>query len=375
MSKKSWSNNKEGKFDNIVNTILSNGKNGILNNKNINGEPINISLLTKLMSRNNINDLIKSAKSKSGHESNLTPVKIKKILTNYLKKKITPENFREIAEIQAAAKKKANEEAAAKKKANEEAAAKKKANEEAKEKAIQKDTVKKKKKPSKNLGIIINKFLKNQAAKKEANEKANQEAKKKANQEAKKKANQEAATKESLKKINEVKNYLKNLRAQINNRKKSPQFVFLNLDKVINKSLSRKKLTQLLKSGTIIKYLKLICNGKPFYTHNNDEWFLCLTGYVEKPYKEISHQLGLVAYKKDIVSNFSGFRNRTDKLKFITKIFLDLGKENNLTNTKDLTEKIKKYLNSKVKNNNNYIPNEEGFYDVLINNNKNMNVK
>jgi len=79
------------------------------------------------------------------------------------------------------------------------------------------------------------------------------------------------------------------------------------------------------------------------------------------------------------VSNFSGFRNRTDKLKFKTKIFLDLGKENKLTNTKDLTEKIKKYLNSKVKNNNNYTQNEEGFYvgNVLIKNNgnNNMNVK
>ena len=58
--------------------------------------------------------------------------------------------------------------------------------------------------------------------------------------------------------------------------------------------------------------------------------------------------------KKDKVNNFSGFRNRTDKLKFKTKIFLDLGKENKSTNISMLTAKIKAYLNSKVKNKNNY---------------------
>ena len=121
---KSWGElSNEGNFENIVNVILRNQK---LNKKNITEKPINNKLLTELMKRNNINQLIQKAKNESGFKSNLEKEDIKKILTNYLKKKITPENFREIAEKQAAAKKKANEEA--------------------KEKAIQKDTVKKKKK-------------------------------------------------------------------------------------------------------------------------------------------------------------------------------------------------------------------------------------
>ena len=83
MPLESWSNNKEEKFENIVNKILNKGKNGILNNKNIDGETIKYNLLTELMERKNINDLIKSAKNKSGHESNLTSEQIKKILISY----------------------------------------------------------------------------------------------------------------------------------------------------------------------------------------------------------------------------------------------------------------------------------------------------
>lgn len=170
----------------------------------------------------------------------------------------------------------------------------------------------------------------------------------------------------ALKLINKVKIYLRELKAQITNsykKKLLPQFVFLNLDKTKNNSLSRKELTQLLKSGTIIKYLKLVFE-KSFITLNDDKWFLCLTGYVEKESNEISHQLGLVAYKKDTVKNFSGFKNKTNKFKFKTKIFLDLGKNNKLTNTSVLTAKIKGYLSSKVKNKNNYIKN----YNYGLNN-------
>ena len=363
-SKKSWSNN-EGNFENIVNKILSNGK---LNNKNIDVEPINISLLTKLMSRNNINKLIQKAKNESVHESNLTPVNIKKILTSYLKSKKIEQN---VIKKKVQSNKKPESKSTKKKVPfrnnkigpNEKLTNVKTFNVKAE--------IEKLEKLENNASRKITKAVRKTAEK-------SKETKKKAE---KLKKTQQKNTDKVLKKINEVKNYLKNLRAQITNSytKKSSQFVFLNLDKVKNESLSRKKLTQLLKSGTIIKYLKLICNGKPFFNVSNEDWYLCITGYIEKESNEISHQLGLVAYKKDKVNNFSGFRNRTDKLKFKTKIFLDLGKENKSTNISMLTAKIKAYLNSKVKNKNNYIPNEEGFYvgNVLIKNNgnNNMNVK
>ena len=73
------------------------------------------------------------------------------------------------------------------------------------------------------------------------------------------------------------------------------------------------------------------------------------------------------------MKNFSGFKNKTNKFKFKTKIFLDLGKNNKLTNTSVLTAKIRGYLNSKVKNKNNY---QKGFYvgNVLVGNN-NMSLK
>jgi len=367
MPLESWSNNKEEKFENIVNKILNKGKNGILNNKNIDGETIKYNLLTELMERKNINDLIKSAKNKSGHESNLTSEQIKKILISYLKSKKKEPNV---------IKKKVQ------------------SNKKPESKSTKKTvTFRNKKGPNGNYEKLTNvktfnvkaeiEKLENNASRKitKAVRKTAEKSKETKKKAEKLKKTEKKNTDKVLKKINEVKNYLKELRAQITDsyRKKSPQFVFLNLDKVKNESLSRKKLTQLLKSGTIIKYLKLICNGNPFFNVSNEDWYLCITGYIEKESNEISHQLGLVAYKKDIVSNFSGFRNRTDKLKFKTKIFLDLGKENKLTNTKDLTEKIKKYLNSKVKNNNNYTQNEEGFYvgNVLIKNNgnNNMNVK
>jgi hypothetical protein len=332
-SKKSWFNNKEGKFENIVNKILNKGKNGILNNKNINGETIKYNLLTELMERKNINQLIQKAKSKSGHESNLTSEEIKKILTSYLKsKKIEPNVIK---------------------------------------KKVQSNKKPESKSTKKTVTFINKKIGPNGEYKKLTNvktfnvkaeiEKLENNASRKITKAVRKTAEKSKETKKNadkaLKKIDEVKFYLKELRAQINNsyKKKSlSQFVFLNLDKVNNESLNREELTKLLKSGIIIKYLKLICNGNPFFNVSNEDWYLCITGYIEKESNEISHQLGLVAYKKDKVNNFSGFRNRTDKLKFKTKIFLDLGKENKSTNISMLTAKIKAYLNSKVKNKNNY---------------------
>jgi hypothetical protein len=237
MSKKSWSNNKEGKFENIVNTILSNGKNGILNNKNINGEPINISLLTKLMSRNNINDLIKSAKSKSGHESKLSPLEIKKILTSYLKsKKIEPNVIKKKVQSNKKPESKSTKKTVTfrNKKIGPNGEYKKLTN------------VK-----TFNVNAEIEK-LENNASRKitKAVRKTAEKSKETKKKAEKLKKTEKKNTDKALKKIDEVEIYLKELRAQITDsyRKKSPQFVFLNLDKVNNESLNREELTKLLKS-------------------------------------------------------------------------------------------------------------------------------
>ena len=358
MPSKSWVElNKEENFENIVNKILSNGK---LNNTNIAGKTINNKLLTKLMKRENINNLIEKAKRESGFNSKLTKEEIKQILSNYLNKKTTP-----------SAKKKDNEEVETKKKES------KKKIVTFRNRKIGPNGEYKKLSNVKTFNLEAEiKNLENKASKtitKAVRKTAEKSKENKAKAEKLKKTEKKNTTK-ALKKINEVKIYLKNLKSQINNsyKKKSlSQFVFLNFDKIKNNSLTRQKLTNLLKSGIIIKHLIENYNGKTFFNVSYDEWYLCMTGYIEKESNEISHQLGLIAYKKDNVKNFSEFKNKANKFKFKTKIFLDLGKNNKLINISLLTAKIKKYLNSKVKNKNNY---EKGFQfgNVLVENN-NMN--